>query len=392
MKRIVLVIVLVISMMFTTACGGKKDEPVDTSAKEEETQEETKEETKDEEKESEEAPAEAAENVVPETEKTEWGNDDYGYITLSSDWHKFITSDVSAEQNANMLQWQSSDMRKIVTISSGDNTPEGILMSVASSEEEGTYGMDVYGEEDDDYRIGYFGKKYADEDLWLVIYTMATDYSDRTYYFAFEGTGYKDEEEFLEEAQRIFTSHSEFKKTSLYRGAYGDNSTTSNENSGKIDASNYKPGDKYPLYDFLTKELITEVTIPEGFTVDAEYCEDDLLVLDKDGSYESIWIEGFTDYEVEDYLKLGHLNEAVYGKYSDVSAEMVEEYTLSNGFKVYALEIKYHDKEYDLDIHRYNVSILKSDEIGVSFELSQLELEDLGFKSIKEVIDLLFPN
>ena len=385
MKRIVLVFLLAVSMIFTAACGGKKEEPTDTASKEE---------TQEEETESEETSAETAEDVTLETEKTEWGNDDFGYITLSSDWHNFVTSDVSAEQNANMLQWQSSDMKKVVTLTAGQNSPEGIIASVAASEESGSYAADFYGEDDDDYRIGYFAKKYdegEEDELWLVIYTMATDYSDRTYYFAFEGIGYDDEDTFLEEAQNIFSTHTEFKKTSLYRGM-NDQDPLSNGSSGKVDTSNYKPGDKYPLYDYVTNELIIEVTIPEGFSVDGAYCDKDLLALNKDGTIESIWVEGYPDYDVEDYLKLGHLDESVYGKYSDVSAEMIEEYSLSNGYKVYALEIKYHDDKYDWDSHRYNVSIIKSDEIGASFTLSDLELEELGFKSIKEVIDTLFPN
>jgi len=284
-----------------------------------------------------------------------------------------------------------------VTLSAGNNSPEAIIDSIAASEEPGTYGKDVYGEEGDDYRLGYFGKKYEDEGIWLVIYTIATDYSDRTYYFSYEGSGYEDEDEFLKEAQDILITHSEFKKTSLYRGMTGssgtsDSSGSSSGSDSKIDASKYKPGDKYPLYDYFTNELIIEAVIPEGFTVDPEYCEEDLLVINKTGSYESIWVNGFTDYEVEDYLKLGHLNEEIYGKYSDVSAKMVEEYSLKNGMKVYALEIKYHSDEYNLDIHKYNVSIQKNDEIGVSFTLADSELKMLGYNSIREVIDILFPN
>jgi len=386
MKKIALILLLVVSMMFTAACGGKKDEPADTSSQETEAQEEEKKEA------SEATSSQVTEETSTETEKTEWGNDEYGYITLSSDWHKFVTSDVSAEQNANMLQWQSSDMRNIVTITSGTNSPEDIIMGIASSEEPDTYAVDVYGEDGDDYRIGYFGKWYEDEDLWLVIYTLATDYSDKTYYFSFEGTGYENEDEFLEKADEIFFTHSEFKKTSLYRGMndYNLQDSDSSVSSGKVDVSGYKAGDKYPIYDFITDELILEVTIPDGFSLDGEYCEKDLLALDKDDTIESIWVEGYLDYDVEEYLETGQLNEEVFGKYSDLSANIVEEFTLENGYKGHILEIKYHDDQFDWDTHRYNVSIAKDEEIGVSFTLSEEELKEMGFKSIKEVTDLLF--
>jgi len=86
MKRIVLVLLLAVSMIFTAACGGKKDEPADTSSQETEAQEEEKKEA------SEATSSQVTEETATETEKTEWGNDEYGYITLSSDWHKFVTS------------------------------------------------------------------------------------------------------------------------------------------------------------------------------------------------------------------------------------------------------------------------------------------------------------
>ncbi len=387
MKRILLIVLLAVSMVFTAACGNEKNETVDTA---------TEEEGQDEAQEPEDTSAETLEDEAPETEKTEWGSDEFGYITLSSDWHKFITSDVSAEQNANMLQWQSSDLKKIVTLSSGNNSPEDIILGIASSEEPDTYAVDLYGEEDEDYQLGYFGKWYEDEDLWLLIYSLKTDYSDKTYYYSFEGTGYENEDDFLMEAHETFFTHSEFKKTSLYRGMFEtdlsdtDSDSGSIANSGAIDTSNYKVGDKYPIYDFITDDLIIEVTIPEGFTLDPEYCTKDIMLLDKDGTYASIWIDGYTDLDVEDYLKEGHLDDAIYGSYSNVSAEMIEEYSLSNGFKVYVLEIKYRDEEYDLDIHRYNISVQKSEDVGVSISLFDDELEELGFKSVRELLDVLF--
>lgn len=374
------VMMMMVALLVLSGCSGKaKDEEADSSANAESQTETEIEEPKE---------------SIPETEKTEWGSDEYGYITLSSDWHKFITSDLTAEKNANMLQWQSGDMRNIVTISSGNNSPEDILAGIASTEEPDTYAIDVYGEEGDDYKLGYFGKWYEDEDLWLVIYTLATDYSDKTYYFSFEGTGYENEDEFFEAADSIFFTHSEFKKTSLYTGISDLDSEFSDSDSqgtsGKVDTSNYKAGDKYPIYDFITDDHIIDVTIPEGFTLDGEYCDKDLLVIEKEESYNSIWVEGYTDYEVNDYLKAGKLDEAIYGKYSNLSVNMIEEYTLGNGFKVYVLEIKYRDDEYDLDIHKYNVSVQKSEEVGVSVSLFDDELKELGFKSIKELLDALF--
>ena len=187
MKRKVfalLATIMIVAML--TACGGAKgseSEKQDTATTEDEKEDEASDKEESEEKE-EESTSQKPEVSTAETEKTEWGNDEYGYITLSSDWHNFITSDLSAEANANMLQWQSNDMSKIVTLTAGSNSPEEIIQNVVASEEPGTYTTDFAGEEGDDIKLGLFTKYYEDEDIVLVIFTFKTDYSDRTYYVA----------------------------------------------------------------------------------------------------------------------------------------------------------------------------------------------------------------
>ena len=354
----------------------------------------------------------AADAGITDEERTAWGSDAYGYITLDDTWHPFRTIDVSDEQNDSMLQWQSEDNKLIVTMTAGANPVEEIMDNMAASEEDGTYEITYAGEGDADYLVGIFTKHYED-DTNLCTYVFTTDYVDRSYYVAVEDTVAETMEEFLPQANAVILTHSELQKTNFIRDilvylseqaeaeaeaessssseSASTSTSSSSEEASSEAAASYDGGTTYPLHDWMTDEKLLDVTIPEGFEVNMKDSDRDLLVLDKKGGYEFIWIDAYPESIVNDFRENGKLSDEYFDETDEnISVEMVEESTLANGMNVYVLEVKYTSTKYDYDADYYYVSIQKDEDTGVSVSLPAYELAELGFETIQDLIRTLF--
>ena len=266
---------------------------------------------------------------------------------------------------------------------------------MTSDEEEGTYDVSFVGGDGYDYKIGVFLKEYEDDGTKLASYVFSNDYSDRSFYLAYESLGDEDLDAFSADARNVFFTHTELKKTHFlndlleYLASEGTESEEGASGEGSA-AEVYSGGSTYPICGWYSDETLMEITIPDGCVVDMEYSDKETLVMDKKGTYATVWVNGYPDLNVNEYLKEGKVDDIYSETYDDFSAEMLEKKTLSNGFDVYTLVMKYAIKDIDYKTTYYMVSVQKDEDTGVSLNISEEEIKELGYASVDDLIRELF--
>lgn len=341
--------------------------------------------------------------------RTEWGNDEYGYVTLSDDWIPYQTVDAD---NSNILQYalKKDGIVYIVTLSSMPTTADETINAIMASDEKNENCISL--SQDD---IGILEKDGAHLNVYMSL-DMEQDYStlcticcidreeaEKMHYFAFEAliegdmeSANIDPDTYAELFMDIIKSYSEMQILEKYHSSIQTNDlgltdiedqtdvtvqetepTTSNDTSKGAATK-----DEYSVKDYKGNE-IAKAKVPEGFDFEVTESSSGSVSFANEGYYTTIRVSGYADREDIDYIKGIKFDNQSYGYsiYKDVQQIPLDKYETSQG-TVYIL--KYHKVSDNYEADTYKAVLYVNDDIQ-----AQARIDGYYINSDEEAVKIL---
>ncbi len=341
--------------------------------------------------------------------RTEWGSDEYGYVTLSDDWIPYQTVDAD---NSNILQYalKKDGIVYIVTLSSMPTTADETINSIMASDEKNENCISLSQD-----AIGTLEKDGAHLNVYMSL-DMEQDYStlcticcidreeaEKMHYFAFEAliegdaeSANIDPDTYAELFMDIIKSYSEMQILEKYHSSIQTNDlgltdiedqtdvtvqetepTTSN-NTSKGAATK----DEYSVKDYEGNE-IAKAKVPEGFDFEVTESSSGSVSFANEGYYTNIHVTGYADREDIDYIKGIKFDNQSYGYsiYKDVQQIPLDKYESSQG-TVYIL--KYHKVSDDYEADTYKAVLYINDDMQ-----AQARVDGYYINSDEEAVKIL---
>lgn len=259
--------------------------------------------------------------------RTKWGNDTFGYVTLSDDWALYESEDVD---NSKMLQYglEKDGITYLVTLSATNKTGDEIIEEIAQDDAKNdnviTLGKESAGSiEENGARINMYMSLESNEDSANICTICTTDRkeSENAHYFAFEAIidnskSYDDvnTNEFMEIFNNVISTYSEFLiLDEYYGGVFEDANILTQEevpsekaSSDIIEDTNIeKASIKKDENSYYLKDLKDGVTgyvkVPEGFDFEIKETSYGISFVNE-GYYTSIFATGYADKEDIDFI------------------------------------------------------------------------------------------